>query len=762
MMSKDTGVTLCALAAGLVVMCGTAHGASYDNGAFYIEYPDGWTGGQWDDQNGVAFTDNDGGTITVMKHDAYDTVDRHGKRIQLKPGDITGDSLDVVIAGQESSCRTNVYGQCWNYENLGGMVTTAGTKTAILTSYVAKLDGTNIRVHTMIVPDGDTVWVVEARIPKGEPLLAEYTYDDMQRFEPAGAARHAPDPSEIDRLMNLVGDEDASIILERDIRVNLIMIGEEWSRHEISAISRNIPDSYDPLLTIPNHEIGIRYTYDVQFVSEPDPENLANHMLANSFERPVYGAGLFEEPAWLANWVFRNHPEWTHYESVGRHQKLAFDVPYRLVDALAVEKFLYTQYVSPYHDRNGPYTANLVFLKMDMGDAEYLRNHYVSNVDGATGKPTTYTGLMGFGGTYNMMYYDLYAAPWIDYDFDDQDYYIPFHAKSLHDCGDAGCEIDVVSGHVQRALSHVVTPSFLYPIESNPAYALDVLVYALPGGRISVTSGSINGIVDTAAIKKELEYLYPYVEWDVDITVERRDTGGLSYEFKKLFDEQSVETLDTEFGGDVVIRQLDYTKIQPYLVNWTSDRTGIIDGTYTIPVLLLVHDRDKIYLADALGIAPGKEGNDGDPCCALAVVNSDDAWKSGIGPTGLILHEIGHILGLHHPFISFDEYGAAYVDEYYNWYASPMTYSTPVSEWSCGVLWGLLGTERCGNPAPSFTEFERERVSDARLVWLLREMAGDQRNDVAIRGIISSFLAGDTLSERGALNAAMRLYVANR
>lgn len=767
MVGTSSFVWMMLLAAAGGAVCGTAHGAIHEDNGFYIEYPDGWTyTDDWDGLSSITFAEDvrGGGMITVTSQDSYVVVDRFDRR-QAGPHEITAGFLKTITDGHQTACRNNTYGPCWDYRLLDGTVTTAGTKTAILTSYQARISDVNLSIHTMIVPDGDRIWVVEARMPQDDPAASMEALQDILSFEPDGAARGTADDHEIDEVMGLIADGEP-VILEKTIRVNLIMVGAEWSRHEISAISQRIPESYEPRFTIPDEEVGIRYLYEPEFISETGARNLTGYMLENSIERPLYGMDLFEEPVWLGAWVAANHPEWTHYEYDGRNQRLVIDIPYRLVDALKMEEYIYKEYVSPHSDRNGPYTANLVFLKLDLNDAGYLRNYHIVGGDKASGKETEYTGLMGFGGTHNMFFYDLYAAPWLDYDLDANQYRIPPHAASLHDCAGSRCAADMISDHVDGALRHIVTPSFLYPVESHQKHLVDLLVYVMPGGRTTITPASIGSIMNVEAILDEMEYLYPYAQWEMNISVERRDTRGLSNDFKRQFEERIILTVPNPFGPDRAIKLINHTRIQPYLLEWSGERVADAAGdARTIPVLLAVDDSNAdVYLGHGfLGIAPGTIGEESDPCCAMVVTNSDDAWRSGIGPTNLILHEVGHILGLHHPFVSFDEYGADFYDRYYNWYASPMTYSAPVSAWTCGTLYGLLYEEVCGNSALSFTPFERERVSDARLLWLLREIGDDDpSSSTDMREIVSRFLAGDILSERGALSRATEMYAQDR
>jgi len=125
---------------------------------------------------------------------------------------------------------------------------------------------------------------------------------------------------------------------------------------------------------------------------------------------------------------------------------------------------------------------------------------------------------------------------------------------------------------------------------------------------------------------------------------------------------------------------------------------------------------------------------------------------------------VDHVLGLSHPFVSFDIYGAdhynGYYNGYYNWYASPMAYSPPSSSTTCGFLYGIAYDRPCGNPSAPYTVFERGRLADAGLASPYKEtnegtsgLGGGQASSARMLASesIERFGWGDILSARGAL-----------
>lgn len=763
-----------------------AHADVYSGYGFYAEHPASWAvADTWDSDGRVAFSVGGGGDgaepgaarIVVSLLEGYEVATRDGSTEGLKPSLSGQDLLDEIVRSSKAMCQYNVRGACWFYELDDSKLVAIGDKQAASVRFSATIDDLEVTVRELVLPAGmGGYWVARGVAGEGGPvgemeaIISAFATANGVSREPTGADEEA-------RTGRPTTTDDPEIVLEKTLRVNLLLVGDEWSRYDKSILDENLPSYYDPLFTAGGEKAGIRYLYEYNFVSIPDSSGLVDTMDDNSAVRPLFGTDVSGGALlWLGWWVHIQHPEWIEHGYAG--SRPGSEPEYRLVDAEAVEEYVYETMIASDPDLADPASANLVFLAAGPDDVGYLYSYGVDGHDKATGKPFTQVGMMGYGGNYNMYFFDLYSVPWIDIDTDTFEYALPEHLDSLHDY-DQAVRRDRMAGialmHTSAALRHIVTPSFLYPVEYHDQYLVDVLVYVEPGSHNTITPASLRHIISEKDVLAELEYLYPYAEWRMQMSVERRDLRGVTLDFKKELEHGERVSWDaSEFGPAKSFRLLDTDDIQPHLVDWASGRIGDRggNGERVIPVLIVVGTSDHELALDdvgGIGLAPSMHGREDVPCCVLGVADDQDIWGKGVGLSDLVLHEVGHVLGLHHPFVSFDRHGGGHYNWYYNWYASPMTYSLPSVSIACGNLFGIMYDEPCGNPSLSFTPFERSSIADARMASLLKKVDEglpelDAKEASAARRSVDEslelFRTGDTLSARGALPAMIRAHAA--
>ena len=746
----------------------------FENANFTITHPDDWNAIRPDDWNythSVTFapetTITPDAFITVSLSDDYFAATMPGETQTISLNQIDLDVVGMISSDAEKRCRMNLDGHCWGFDLLDSKIITISHERAAQIDFIAHINNTDTQVRIIVLPSDSGVWVVKGVAiihgdgdGDGDSVTVKSILDAVSTFSLISS--DVTSKSNISQKPVQWESDDPSLVLQKTIRINMIMVGQEWSSLDTARILEEMPSYHDPVFTTTGDKVGVRYYYDYNFVSDvKHTDEILRIMDEHSKKHPILGSGIIDNYLfWHAAWL-EDHP-------------YLQDKQYRLVDASAVEEYLQDVVIGSNPDLtlDGSSAANLVFLNIRQDEINYMQNYYVPTVDRATDKKIDYVGLMGFGSsTSNTFFFDLWAIPWVDPDLDEL-FYLPSYMENLHDCQEPNCIAKIVSTHTDSAIYHILTPSFLYPVEFFDNYFLDVLLYLTPGGRITVTPSVLDNFMNRDELLREMEYLYPFAKWDIGLSVERRDLRGMSYEFKTQFESLKRERI--EYGDQIIVNAyLNSSKITPYLIEWAQqrqhDRLSVdSNDTWTIPMLIAVDNTDAEILLDTgvIGIAPGMPGDASLPCCALAVTDATDVWENRIGLDNLVLHELGHVMGLHHPFLSF-KYGEPNYNFYFNWYSSPMTYSFPDGWIACGLLYNWFYEKPCGNAAASFTIFERERLGDVRLVSLLQkiDVESEDLSEGAfvtvqdnVTEIKKTFAAGDTLSQTGALHTALELY----
>jgi hypothetical protein len=510
---------------------------------------------------------------------------------------------------------------------------------------------------------------------------------------------------------NIAGE----IIVEKTIDVNLILIGDEWSSQQSKEIRKNLFLEYEPIVYF-DSTIGINYNYNYNFlsVSEDDSKKLFEVMRQNALVGNTSDL-LLQHQVWIELY----HPEWLD-------DNFTLTIPYESYDVLEIEKYLYNEIIKDDPNLNSENSVNLVFLKGDLSKLNSIHDYTLTSRDAATNTQFDAFGLTGYGGNYNFYFFDLYAAPWLDFDlnyyYDTGDivesWYIPLSMFGLHDCIESYCFTDIVQYHINDTIQHIITPSTVYPIDYKNNYLIDVVVYSMPGSSI-ITSGTIHKFIDEKKIKNELESLMPFSDVSVQFSTEYVKTRGMSNDFKDSI-ASAEHGIRYDPWNDI---EVNYTflrseQIKPHLLEWAKERQSLRNSEFDwiIPVLITIDTRPTTTFLDDWGItgfAPPMDWEDESlqPCCAFGVIDSDAVWKKGLGGTDLVLHEVGHVLGLAHTFNSVTPESEDFSDnDFWNQYASPMTYAGPPT--GCGWVFSIVYSNLCGIADASFTEFEKKHMGN--------------------------------------------------
>ena len=526
------------------------------------------------------------------------------------------------------------------------------------------------------------------------------------------------------------------IILEKSLDINLVLIGKEWSTSEAAKIRNSVLENFEPVHFMTQLQTGIKYNYNYNFLntSNSDSEEFFDFLAENAIKS--------DTPLSPINY-------WTYFWQPDAPQ---YVYGYNLNNAEDVEDYLYENIIKNDSNLNKSNDVNLIFLGNNEGEQSRInsiQSYFVSQEDKASKEKFNGYGLTGYGGNYNMYFFDLYAAPWVDYDWDTGNFFYYYEMYNMYDCPRYGnilvsnsknwstielqershsdCLSEIVSFNVNSALTHIITPSLVYPVDFHHNFLVDLVIYTGPGASSTLTPATADRFVNLKEVKKELTSLYPYSNWDITLHLEKYKTRGLSNELKdaiKIHDSSSWQDWD---GNKHYFSTLRSETIKPHLLEWANERRGLAaldEYSWVLPVLVVV-DKSKysVYIDNygTTGFAPAldESANDPMPCCAFAVLEDEIIWDKGLGGTDLVTHEVGHLLGLAHPFHAATHEEGVTKNTFWNQYASPMTYATPPN--GCGEIYEFIENESCGIVAPNFTEFEKNFLTDQVFLSLIKK-----------------------------------------
>jgi len=394
--------------------------------------------------------------------------------------------------------------------------------------------------------------------------------------------------------------QNDDIITEKTIDVNLILIGDEWSSQQSKQIHKNLTLEYEPIVFLSYIvKIGIHYNYNYNFlsVSENDSDKLFEYMKKNSMLRDKDNMLLHHNI-----WVEKYHSGFFSDD----------DIDYVSYDVLDIEKYLYDEIIKNDSNLNSENSVNLIFLKGDLSKLNSVHDYTLTSRDVTSNEQFDAFGLTGYGGNYNLYFFDLYAAPWMDFDWYNYDdtgdvlgsWFIPDLMFNLHDCPNDSCFTDIVQEQINSAILYIITPSTVYPINYKNNYLIDVVVYSMPGSSM-ITSGTVGKFIDMKKITNELESLIPFSDVTVQLSTETVKTRGMTPDFR-----DSISSADRTVqynpwdGTETNLTLLRSEQIKPHLLEWAKERQSlnVEKFDWVIPVLISIDTRPGSTFIDNWGV----------------------------------------------------------------------------------------------------------------------------------------------------------------
>jgi hypothetical protein len=487
------------------------------------------------------------------------------------------------------------------------------------------------------------------------------------------------------------------------MRINLVMVGEAWSQQDQQKILDKLMKSYTPNLAFEERAVGVSYTYDYVFSSMA--EKKANELFALMDAVAVKN----DMPEFIAEWMRSEHPE------LGRPERLE----YKMVGAFAVEDWLAKL------DRDQGYT--LYFLKPPKEKIGYFHTYGMVMKDPDTKRQFIQEGMMGYGGKHRFYFIDLTAGPWF-YPYvptSDGGYIGQFHKHAIYDSEEPEDYLEQLADYINNAVLLLFTPSYLYAPSYKLNHKIDIFLIDMTSGR--VFRDVSDKYIDKGTIEQAFGRLVPYVRWSSDIQGHSFDS--LPRELQRAILRSL--TYKTVQGSDVILVRSSDLIME--LNNWVASSLSSeqitaaekeAEQTVFIPVVLFVFDKEAYVDREAvLGSAVPTPGDESVPCCSVVAVDKHALFDLGTGLSVITIHEMGHVLGLRHPHDGYHPTKGEFVDWFFDWSYTPMTYASP-SGLGCGF------SQACGLLVTEFGQFNYDAVDRGIVLYLISQAGGNIRKSM--------------------------------
>ena len=344
------------------------------------------------------------------------------------------------------------------------------------------------------------------------------------------------------------------------------------------------------------------------------------------------------------------------------------------VRADIMEQYLYSIVVKTYRNTSYNYVLFLLYYPRD----ECLRTYYIEKYFWEIHSTRNYTGLVAFGGNTPLFFIDFSSIP-VTHPDKTQPLYgygIPVSIDTFRPLWDIG-SIEERARTIKRYILDylgflVLRKLFSDRIPWTPEYYVNISI-------VDYTNGSgyekVIGVLNKTLLEEYLRALTPYAKWKVNIV---RVPGNRSVLFEKLLANSSRVIEDNKTW--IV---LDYLSTV-LLLSGHYPVVTVKDNRTIIPVYIFVAGKP-------LHFEYNRQLNfTGAAVPHVAIIVSYPGYYYRILEEGMgmvIAHEIGHMLGLTHPFEGYDPLtGNESMIWLYDYIASPMSYAPTLAGWHGGIF----------------------------------------------------------------------------
>ncbi len=400
------------------------------------------------------------------------------------------------------------------------------------------------------------------------------------------------------------------------------------------------------------------------------------------------------------------------------------------VRADLMEQYLYDIVEKTYNADNYDYVLFLFYYPR----RNCLRTYYVERYFWEIHSTRNYTGLVAFGGNTPLFFIDLSSIP-IPHPDKTQPLYgygepVNIHTfKPLWDISSSREKASTLKKYILDYLGFLVLRRlFDDRLRWTPRYRVDIHV-------IDYTDGSgyekVLDVLNTSILYSYLRSLEPYTDWNIRI---ERVYANTSHPFMVLLENS---TRSVEDNKTWII--LDYLNTV-LLISGHQQVVTARENETIIPVYVFVAGKPirfefKHQLNFTGAAVPG-----------VAIIVSYPGYYYRVLEEGMgmvIAHEVGHMLGLTHPFEGYDPItGSGDMIWLYDYIASPMSYAPTLAGWLGGLF-----------------VYDAKSLCRYHVLDLVSKLLGKEGYEAVADEALKLLSKDKCLGEEGAMEVLLRAYL---
>ncbi len=387
-----------------------------------------------------------------------------------------------------------------------------------------------------------------------------------------------------------------------------------------------------------------------------------SHKLYENITSFIDENSKYMKPAWfMKEYLEAYHSEWSI--STGCY-----------VRADVVEEYLYDLVQGNYNTSMYDYVLFLLYYPR----SSCLRTYYIEKYFWEIHSTRNYTGLVAFGGNTPLFFIDFSAIP-VTHPDKTQPLYgygepVDIHTfKPLWDLKTSIERASTIRKYILDYLGFLVLRElFNDRLTWTPYYVIDIHIVDYTGGE---GYRKIIDVLNTSTLYHYLRGLLPYSSWHVNITRVYANSSSLLL----MLLENSTRRIEDNRTWIV----MDYTSLV-LLISGHLDTIRVTGNETIIPVYIFVANKPIHFTFNQqlnfTGAAVPK----------IAIIVSYPGYYYRILEEGMgmvIAHEVGHLLGLTHPFEGYDPITRNETMIWlYDYIASPMSYAPTLAGWLGGLF----------------------------------------------------------------------------